>query len=851
MITFVLSVNTHFGQDMFIRIGQSEYPMTYERESTWVFEYDRAVRKPLRYQYLLRDTNGVYVIDSPKYRYLPKLSGTWTVEDKFGFRSLASVFETKAFAECLMRQGDTTPVPTLEKGDNLYMLNAPGVESWQGIKMVGNHAMLGDWSPAAGVEMVPTEHGWWWTKLPDDAYLTHVEYKFVVYNRATGEIVKWEIGENRRMPVLGGGKIVSSTIRIDYDWHGSGVAIPIFSLRSNEDWGVGQFTDLKYMADWATARGHRLIQILPINDTTASGTDADSYPYRANSVHALHPMYMDVQKLGHLADKQQMKRYEAEGKRLNQLPKVDYKGVNDLKLSYIHAIFEQQYEELGDDQAFRGYVKDNSFWLQDYAAFCYLRDRFKTDDCRQWGAYAKYNKRKINKLCSDNSKEIDFYYYVQYQLHVQLVETIDYIHAKGLVIKGDLPIGISARSVDAWVEPKLFNLDEQAGAPPDDFSTRGQNWGFPTYNWGEMEKTKYAWWKSRFATMDRYFDAFRIDHILGFFRIWEIPHDSVWGLLGHFSPAMPLSVGEIENYGLHFDADRFTKPYITKELLESKFAEEADRVAAQFMNQICFDRYELKAEFDRQRKITDCFVNNQLLQEQADVYNALMEICCDVLLLEDKHQEGYYHPRIDLMKTYSYSQLSGHEKWCLERIYTDFFYYRHTQQWRAEAMRKLPALLGETDMLVCGEDLGMVPDCVPQVMRDLQILSLEVERMPKELSQRYSDPTHAPYLSVSCTGTHDTSTLRSWWTENHDETQWYYTNVLHGSGAAPTELPADVARQIVDRHLYGSSMWAILPWQDYMACDEKLRFDNPDEERINEPANPDHIWCWRMHIALV
>lgn len=850
MIKFVLNINTCFGQDMFVRIGQTCYPMTYEHGAGWCFCLDRSVRKNTRYRYILRDIDGSYTVDSTGYRYLPALAGDWVIEDTFSFRSLASLFATKVFTGCIMRQQVVFPLPELKDKDILYMLYAPGVESWQGIRMVGDHPMLGYWDPKAGVEMQASGQGRWFVKLPGDTYLTHVEYKFVVYDRFSGGLVKWETGNNRRMPVMSGNKVISSTIRIDYDWHGTGIAIPVFSLRSDRDWGVGQFSDLKYLADWAAARNFRLIQILPVNDTTASGTDIDSYPYKANSVYALHPMYLDVLKLGKLNDGKSMQRYMAEARRLDGLAKIDYKGVNALKLSYAREFFEQEYGHIVIDTAYKAYLRDNKHWLKDYAAFCCLRKMFGTDDFSKWGEYAVYDKKLVGRLCAAYPEEIDFYCYVQYQLSVQLLDAIGYVHSKGLVVKGDLPIGISPRSVDAWVNPSLFNLDSQAGAPPDDFSVRGQNWGFPTYNWREMERTRYRWWKSRLHVLDKYFDAFRIDHILGFFRIWEIPMDSVWGVLGHFNPAMPLSVGEIENYGFAFDNERLSRPYITRERLEFLFADKADMVAARFMNRLSDGRYGFKSEFDNQRKITCYFADGVFGAGENEIYDKLMGLYCEVVFLEDQQQPGFYHPRINVSQSYSFSRLSGHEQWCISRIHDDYFHYRHIKLWRAEALRKLPVLLGETDMMVCGEDLGMVPACVPQVMADLQILSLEVERMPKNTSQRYTDLSDVPYLSVCSTGTHDTSTLRSWWEENRDNTQWYYTYVLGESGTAPQALTPALARKIVDRHFSGNSMWAILPWQDYMACDEKNRYPFPDEERINDPSEPEHIWCWRMHINL-
>ena len=529
---------------------------------------------------------------------------------------------------------------------------------------------------------------------------------------------------------------------------------------------------------------------------------------------------------------------------------INYSAVNELKWNYIRDIFAEKYDELVADKEFKSFVKENAHWLKDYAVFSCLRDKYNTDNYSEWGEYAEYTEAKREAFIKKNKKAVELYYFIQFALDAQLCEAIKYLHSKGVVVKGDLPIGISATSVDAWVNPRLFNLDKQAGAPPDDFSVTGQNWGFPTYNWGEMAKDKYAWWMSRFQNMGRYFDAFRIDHILGFFRIWEIPTDCVWGLLGYFNPSMPLSVSEIEHYGFWFDRDRYTIPYITKHNLYSLFAEKTEEIIATYFNNRSFDRYTFKPEYDTQRKLEDSFVRNGLLPKYADILDKLLSLYCEVIFIEDRANPGYYHPRINVMKSQSFAELSDHEKWCIQRIHDEYFYHRHTNQWSSEAMRKLPALLNTTDMLVCGEDLGMVPACVPDVMGQLQILSLEVQRMPKETTQRYVDLNNVPYLSVCCTGTHDTSPVRMWWRENRENTQWFYNNILHQGGAAPEDLTPELAQQIVDMHVNSKSMWAILPWQDYMACDSANRFPNPDAERINDPSNPRHIWCWRMHVEL-
>lgn len=850
-ILFSLKADTIFGQDMYLVIDGVEYPMTYSATGLWVYEYVGKVKARTRYRYFLRDTDGSMHSDTPKYRPLPSTKSDFlTVEDEYSFRSVATVFESKVFTECIMRQENARSLPSVADGENLILVHAPGVLSGQRVAIVGECALLGEWDAGRAVPLKPSHHGMWWLKVSKDNYLTHTAYKYIVVDSDTGAVVKWETGDNRRMPVLNGNKIVSTTIRIDYDWHGTGVAIPVFSLRSAEDWGVGEFTDLKYMARWAKAKGASMLQILPVNDTTATRTDLDSYPYRSNSVYALNPIYINAVQAGILKDKKLQAKYLSEGARLNSLDKVDWSAVYDLKINYLYELYEQEYESLAEDKVFKRFVKTNLYWLRDYAVFSCLREQYHTDDFMQWGDYSVYSEKKVVDYGKKKVKEVYFYYFVQYHLDKQLKAAIAGVHDLGLAVKGDLPIGIGAHSVDAWVQPQLFNLDMQAGAPPDDFSVTGQNWGFPTYNWMRMAETDYRWWKQRFGWMDSYFDAFRIDHILGFFRIWEIPMTAVWGLLGHFAPAQPLSVQEIESYGIGFDKKRLTTPHLTRQLLDSLFGDKLDRVVAEYMNQVAVDEFEFKASFDTQRKLTDCFVANGMMESHKDIYDALMPLYCNVLMIEDEKLSGHYHPRISLYQTESYASLDAHCRWVLRQIHDNFFYYRHDDLWRREAMRKLPALLNVTDMMVCGEDLGMVPACVPEVMERLKILSLEVERMPKKAGDTFVNLDAVPYLSVVCTGTHDTSTLRQWWMEDRELIREYYNRVLGHQGEAPKELTARLASQIVDREIKCPSMWTILPWQDYMACDERNRQSDADDERINVPSNPQHVWRWRMPISL-
>ena len=381
------------------------------------------------------------------------------------------------------------------------------------------------------------------------------------------------------------------------------------------------------------------------------------------------------------------------------------------------------------------------------------------------------------------------YLFIQYHLHLQLKRAADYAHQHGVVLKGDIPIGISRTSVEAWCHPGLFCLESQAGAPPDAFARDGQNWGFPTYNWPAMAAERYHWFAQRFTKMADYFDAYRIDHLLGFFRIWEIPSYTKSGLLGHFNPAMPLTPEEIISSGIAFYKERHAMPFTP---------------------------------------------NDET----------------DVLFVEDPYQPGTYHPRINGFETESFKAMPEHERRAFYALHDHFYYHRHNDFWHIEAMKKLPALVDSTDMLVCGEDLGMIPACVPAVMSELHILSLEIQRMPKAYGCSVDNPANYPYYSVCTTSTHDMSGIRGWWQEDPSLTQHFWSEMLHQRGKAPIDCEAWICENIVRQHLDSPAMLTILPLQDWMSMDEHLRYADPSFERINVPANPFNYWRYRMHLTL-
>jgi 4-alpha-glucanotransferase len=356
------------------------------------------------------------------------------------------------------------------------------------------------------------------------------------------------------------------------------------------------------------------------------------------------------------------------------------------------------------------------------------------------------------------------------------------------------------------------------------------------------------WWVRRFANMAKFFDAYRIDHVLGFFRIWEIPIHSVHGLLGQFAPALALSKTEIENSGLTFK-EEYLQPYISDSVLDKVFHEHAQEVRDRFVERLENGNYRMRPEYDTQRKVEKVF-EGKTDEVSIMMRDGLYALISDVLFIRDHRDPEKYHPRIAVQLDFVYETLDEQEKEAFNRLYNDYYYRRNNHFWYQEAMKKLPRLVDATRMLVCAEDLGMVPDCVPWVMNELRILSLELQSMPKDPSVKFGHLSRNPYRSVCTISSHDMPTLRQWWDEDMDRTQEYYNTMLYRGGEAPHPLPGWLAKEIISRHLTSPSMLCVISLQDWLAIDEKLRLPDANAERINIPANPRHYWRYRMHLTI-
>lgn len=787
-----------------------------------------------------------------------KKAAVYTLYDHWKAMPEDAYLYSSAFTDCINHQAPQEMKP--ETGSKIVRLivRAPQLHDGERLGVLGADKALGAWDVQKILPMTQHTYNEWVADI-DAAHLegSHLEFKFVAFRNAKNELL-WETSMNRTvdLPEMKAGELVSYELDQAffalYNRKLAGTLVPVFSLRTRKSAGIGDFGDLKTMIDFVASTGQKVLQLLPINDTTITHTWTDSYPYSCISVFAIHPQYADLHALPELKDAKARAEAEKTRAELNALDKIDYEKVNDFKINYLRQIFNQEGEKMMKTAEYKAFFQDTKQWLVPYAQYSYLRDKNGTADFNQWPDHQVWDEAERKALTDPKTaayKNVAFFYFVQFVLDRQMQEAHEHAKAKGVILKGDIPIGVNRNGCDVWTEPKYFNLNGQAGAPPDDFSANGQNWGFPTYNWFEMLKDGCQWWNRRFQNMARYFDAYRIDHVLGFFRIWEIPVHSVHGLLGQFAPALAMSREEIESYGLHFQEDRFTRSFITDWVLDRVFHERAGEVKEKYLDRLDDERYQMKPEVDTQRKVEALFadVTNE---KELWLRDGLYALISDVLFVRDHTNPGVFHPRISAQLDFIYESLYDNDKAAFNRLYNDYFYRRNNQFWYQEAMKKLPKLVQATRMLVCAEDLGMVPDCVPWVMDELKILSLELQSMPKDPSVKFGHLSRNPYRSVCTISSHDMPTLRMWWDENIQRTQEYYNTMLYRQGPAPHPLPGWLASDIISRHLTSPSMLCILSIQDWLATDEALRLPDADAERINIPANPKHYWRYRMHLNI-
>lgn len=860
-LTFNIHFQTRFGEHIeMIFIDEKgkhyHYPLNYIENGNWQTEIDFFSRD-LSYVYRLTDDDGNVKNEElcPHKLHLSHNYQEYQIFDVWNLRNYPENYLNNKILKVKWQESRLKKESVLKKHTHLFRIEIPLYQKNWRVVIIGNCDPLGNWDVSKAVPMEQTEPGIW-EKAITIAEPQYIQYKYALQNVKDGTVFDIETGDNRW--AIPNREKHGLHIKADHYfgfknyqmYHSAGVAIPVFSIRTQKGFGIGEFSDLPKLAKWAEQCGISMIQVLPVNDTTTDFSWKDSYPYAAVSAHALHPIYLSIDDLPYSLSETDLENYETDKKVLNELSELDYETVLIKKWKYIKKIYDENRKEILKDRSFQSYLRKNKNWLLPYAAFCVQRNRYKTADFRTWKTHKRFIEGRIASFLSPENKDYKqamLHCWVQYQLHLQFRKAVEKIHKIGVVLKGDLPVGVHRNSVEAWSQPQLFCFDFQTGAPPDQFTEIGQNWEFPTYNWDVMRKDGFQWWKNRFKALEDYFDALRIDHILGFFRIWRIPVSAVQAILGYFHPASAITKREFSERGISFDDERYCKPYITDSVLKYQFGEASEEVVFQFLNQNSDGTYAFKTEFDTQRKVSDYFKT----QPDSKFLEELLYLLTNVMFIEEEMEsEKVYHPRFNLHKTESFQALSAFEKKYVYDLYTDYFYRRQEEEWKKNAMSILPVFLESTEMLICGEDLGVVPDVVPEVMEELGIVALKIQRMPKEEHLSYYNPETVSYLNVVSASSHDTSTLRQWWLEDRELSVQYFHEQLQQSGTPPWNLEPELAEIVLKQHLYNEAMLCIFPLQDILACDRDLARTDINSERINEPAEFPHYWKYRMHLEV-
>lgn len=864
VVHFYIRYKTYYGQSLSIRLHENEFTgnnifseikLQYLNEEYWYGTYEPTAhqqKNAIFYHYVLLENDGRLQLDHWPNRYI-RLQGVSQSEiavydDWQDISFDTEVFKTRPFSKVFdLEQANAKPA-ACKRPSHVIQVHAPYLPAGKVVCMVGSAQKLKNWDEQKPL-LLHRQHGSWFVNLDLEKESFPIAFKFGVYDVKQKKIVSYEEGENRVLNLTNESDRLNCLhlfARLKHQaWKAAGVNVQLSSLKSEKSWGVGDFSDLNLLTNWSTQVGIKLIQLLPINDTTATLTRKDSYPYSAISAFALHPIFLDVQKIAKQIGFALPPSMVKSVKQINQLPTLDYEEVIRIKNQAIQLLFQQEQQTFEQAPGYTDFFETNKDWLEPYAAFCYLRMQFNTADFSQWKKYAIYDADKVAVLTNPSSTEypkIAIHYYTQFQLHCQLKEAVDHAHQKGVVIKGDLPIGVGRHSVDTWMHPTLFHMDMQAGAPPDAFAVKGQNWSFPTYNWEAMRADGYAWWRQRMENMSHYFDAIRIDHILGFFRIWSIPLHAIEGILGVFKPTFPLSADDFIHAGYSFDEAYLCNPLITDEILHRTFGEKTLWVKE---NILSVNRF--KDAFNTQRKI-DAYCKNHQMEDS--LRQGLIDLISNVMVLRDDKNPSLYHFRISMQDTAAYRQLPTREQGILNEMYRKYFYEKQNELWYTEAQKKLDAIQKSSDMLICAEDLGMVPDMVEGVLKSREILALQVQRMPKTSEAQFSHPANAPYLTVVTPSTHDMSTLREWWEENRSMTHSFFNHLLQHTGEPPYYGESWICKEIVSQHMQSPAMLSVFLLQDLMAMEETTRRLIPSEERINNPADPDHYWNYRVHLSL-
>jgi len=621
----------------------------------------------------------------------------------------------------------------------------------------------------------------------------------------------------------------------------TGVLVPVGSLRSARSAGVGEFADLPLLADWCLEAGLDVIQILPVNDT-----GGDTSPYSAMSAFALHPLYLRLEDVPEVAEVR-VEDTELDGtltamrEELDARPRISFAEVLERKYEVLHRVYDARREEIAADANLAAWIENNP-WVREFSVYRCLKDRQGKRSWVEWNDLQDPGLAEIDAMWHEPSMEDDltFYCWVQYNAEGQLRAAAAAVSERGVYLKGDLPILMAEDSADVWAHRDIFKPQFRAGAPPDMFSHLGQNWGLPVYDWDVLASNDYDWWRRRLDQADDFYHAFRIDHVLGFFRIWAVPAEDSAGTMGFFHPSYLLTTHELQEAG--FDDARvrwLAEPHIPGERLRETLGDHVEMLTECCLEPVGDDEdLYVFAEGFREQDLLALDLPGEAKESLRGWYHdrALIRVSFD-----------RYSPAWKMRDSSAYRSLAEEERQRFDELVAHARRISE-EMWEEQGRRILSLVNGSAAMLPCAEDLGVVPESVPRVLSELGILGLRIPRWTRrwdEPGEPYIPLENYPYLTVCAPSVHDTSTLREWW-EREDGVEEFWT-ALGFEGERPAELTSELAEKVISRILDTNSAICMFQIQDFFALSEDLRSADPADERVNIPGTTTEFnWSYRL-----
>ncbi len=623
------------------------------------------------------------------------------------------------------------------------------------------------------------------------------------------------------------------------DHYYTGIAIPVSALRSNFSCGVGDFLDLITLSRFCKQAGFEVIQILPVNDT-----GSQSSPYSALSAFALHPIYLRLQELPFISD------FDDEISRTKEtyenLPRLHYKEVLNFKMDICNRVFERNKAAIVSDKDLVSWIDANK-WVKPYSVFCVLKKQYDYYHWKTWPKMQTPSDPDIELFWKEEYEACVFFTWIQFHCERQLHKAASEMAKIGIYLKGDIPILMNEDSVDVWMYRKYFNTDLKAGAPPDMYSSTGQNWDFPIYNWDALRKENYGFWRERLRQAAKFYHAYRIDHVLGFFRIYTIPGCNYTGRIGYFLPSQFISSSDFREIG--FDDGRIrwlSIPHIREREIDETFGPDAKRIKESYFVRIGNEPlFNLKPGLDCEKSIA-------ALDENEKTRSELMTRYRDRAIIEVS--PGYFHRVWTYGDSSSFKSLTPGEKLQFESLLKEAE-TASEKIWEKHGIELLTMMRETTDMLMCAEDLGVVPACVPKVLEELNVLSLKIERWTRKWDEPgapYVPLDEYPLLSVCTPSVHDTNTLNGWWEiELSPEERAKYLKHIGYKNPSQTDYSVELSEYIVSHLLSTKSILCIFQIQEIFFLASEFRISNPEDERINVPGTiSDLNWTYRMYTTL-